>query len=87
MPKLPDVVPTRALRHRLLVYKGKSRYLRQLFCCEDKYTWEQDYYCVVICTGIVVAETNKKGPFYFNKMGFTQNTMVTVILLKIASQV
>ena len=60
MPILPDVVPTRAIRHRFLVYKGKSRYLRQLFCCEDKYTWEQDYYCVVICTGIVVAETNNK---------------------------
>ena len=33
-------------------------YLRQLFCCEDKITWEQDYYCVVICTGVVVAEIN-----------------------------
>ena len=59
MSKLPDVVPSRAIRYRFVVYKGKSRYLRQLFCCEDKYTWEQDYYCVVICTGVVVAETNK----------------------------
>ena len=59
MFKLPDVVPALAIRYRFLVYKGKSRYLRQLFCCEDKYTWEQDYYCVVVCTGEVVAEVNK----------------------------
>ena len=56
----PDIVPARAIRRKFLVYKGKSRYLRQLFCCEDKYTWEQDYYCVVICTGVVVAKINKE---------------------------
>ena len=83
MPKLPDVVPTRAIRHRFIVYKGKSRYLRQLFCCEDKYTWEQDYYCVVICTGVVVAETNN-----INK-GFkpTQTRSVPVSALPIIQRV
>ena len=59
MPNMPDIVPPMAIRHRFVVYKGKSRYLRQLFCCEDRYTWEQDYYCVVVCTGEVVAEVNK----------------------------
>ena len=83
MYNLPDIVLAMTVRHRFLVYKGKSMYLRQLFCCEDKCTWDQDYYCVVICTSVVVAENNS-----FNKRSTsTQSQSVPVSTLPMGERV
>ena len=47
-----------AIGHLFIVFKGKSRYLRHLFC-KGIYTWGSDYYCVVVCTEVVTGEVNR----------------------------